>query len=87
MGTTLKTLKAELEPYKDTLVLYHFSEVGRLVDVIDGEDDFYWVYDGAKGLLNSSCCVGWTALKGFLPDAEYERMVHVWNLNNITPAI
>ncbi len=38
--TTLESLKQELTPYQNTLVLDLF-EVVRLVDVIDGEDDFY----------------------------------------------
>ena len=84
---TLIDLKAELEPYKNTLVLDHF-EVVRLVDVIDGEEDYYWIYDNhIRGVVHSSCCGGWTALKGVLSDEEYGRLVHIWNLNNIEQAI
>lgn len=83
---TLKELKEELEPYKNTLVLYYFDVV-RLVDVIDGEDDYYWVYDTHKGIVHASCVSGWIALKGVLPDKEYKRLVNVWNLNNVENVI
>lgn len=86
MNATLDSLKKELEPYKDTLVLDYF-EVVRLVDVFEDEDDFYWVYDSHKGLVHSSCVVGWTPLKGTLGDEDYNELVRVWNLNNVEKAI
>jgi hypothetical protein len=84
--TTLEDLKKELEPYCNTLVLDYF-EVVRLVDVIDGEDDYYWVYDTKKGIVHSSCVGGWIPLKGKIEDENYDRLVRVWNLNNIEKAI
>ena len=36
--TTLADLKAELEPFRNTLVIDDFDKVVRLVDVIDSED-------------------------------------------------
>lgn len=84
---TLEKLKEELEPYKNTLVLDYF-EVARLVDVIDGKDDFYWVLDFfKKGIVHSSCCTGWIPLKGKIDDKDYEQLVRVWNLNNVEKAI
>jgi hypothetical protein len=44
---TLSQLKDKLEPFKDTLVIADFDRVVRLVDVIEDEDDFYWVYDSS----------------------------------------
>lgn len=82
----LDSLKKEMEPYKDTLVLDYF-EVVRLVDVFEDEDDFYWVYDTHKGLIHSSCVVGWIPLKGILIDKNYDELVRVWNLNNVEKAI
>lgn len=83
---TFKELQDELEPQKNALVLDYF-EVVRLVDVIDGKDDYYWVYDTGKGIVHSSCVGRWTALKGALPDNEYKQLVNVWNLNNIEKAV
>jgi hypothetical protein len=80
---TLETFKKELEPYKDTLVISDFDAVVRLVDVIDGEEDYYWVYDTYKGIVNASCVCGWIPLKGFIPEDDYNRLKNVWNLNNI----
>lgn len=84
--TTLELLKKELEPYQNTLVLNLF-EVVRLVDVIDGEDDFYWVYDTYKGTVHSSCVGSWIPLKGKIDEDRYNRLVRIWNLNNIENAI
>jgi hypothetical protein len=84
---TLLELQKELEPYKNTLVIGDFYNVVRLVGVIDGEDDYYWVYDTIKGIVHASCVGGWVALKGFIPEKEYQRLVNVWNLNNIEKAV
>lgn len=84
---TLEDLKAEVEPYKNTLVIDDFSRVVRLVDVIDGDDDYYWVYDSEKGIYYASCVGGWTPLKGFIEQENYDRLVRIWNLNNIDKAV
>ena len=85
--TTLADLKAELEPFRNTLVIDDFDKVVRLVDVIDGEDDYYWVYDSRKGIYHASCVGGWIPLKGFVEQEKYDRMVRIWNLNNIEKAV
>ena len=86
--TTLKSLKKELEPYKNTLVL-DFCKIVRLVDVVEEPEDFYWVY--AQWRLGkttySSCVMGWTPLKGNLPDKIYKQLVHNWNMNHVEQAI
>ena len=86
---TLVDLKTELEPYKNTLVIDNFDSVVRLVDVIEDEyeDDYYWVYDSKKGLTYSSCVCSWIPLKGFIEQEKYDRMVSIWNLNNLEKAI
>ena len=84
---TLVDLKAELEPFKNTLVIDAFHKVVRLVDVVDGEHDYYWVYDSYEGIYRASCVGEWIPLKGFIEQAKYDRMVHIWNLNNIEKAI
>ena len=82
---TLEELQQELEPYKNTLVLSYFKVV-RLVDVIDGDYDYYWVYDTEKGIVHHSCVGGWTPLKGHIQNEDYKRLVSVWNLNHIEKA-
>ncbi len=82
---TLGDLQEELKPYQNTLVI-DFDMVVRLVDVIDGNDDYYWVYDTRKGTIHSSCVGMWIPLKGFISDNEYDGLVRVWNLNNIEQA-
>lgn len=80
-------LKKEVEPYRNTLVLDRCGELVRLVDVVDGKDDFYWIYDKKEGPYMSSCVIDWIPLKGFIPDDKYEGLVFIWNLNNKEPAI
>lgn len=84
--TTLKELKEELEPYKNTLVL-SFCEIVRLDDVVEEKDDFYWVYEEYKKVTYSSCVFGWTPLKGNLPDNIYKKLVSHWNMNHINQVI
>jgi hypothetical protein len=83
----LDELKKELEPYRNTLVLDYFKIV-RLVDVVDGDDDYYWVLDDSgRGIYWSSCVGGWIPLKGRLKNKDYKELVRVWNLNNVEKAI
>lgn len=84
---TLEDLKAEVEPYKNTLVIDDFDTVVRLVDVIDGDDDYYWVFESRNRTYYSSCVGGWIPLKGFIEQEKYDRMVRIWNLNNIEKAV
>ena len=70
---TLADLKAELEPFKNTLVIDDFDTVVRLVDVIDGEDDYYWVYDSRKGIYHSSCVGGLLGDRDVYRDWETDR--------------
>jgi len=83
---TLEKLKEEIKDHKNTLVL-DFFQVVRLVDVTYDEDDFYWVYDTHKGIKHSTCCVGYTPLKGYITEDKYNKLVNFWNLNNVTPSI
>ena len=78
---TLLELQAKIGVYKNTLVIGDNNNIVRLVDVIDGHEDFYWVYDTKKGIIHSSCVGGWVALKGFILDKDYKRLVSIWNLN------
>lgn len=81
---------------KHQLVIDDFKIV-RLDDVEDGGDDYYWVYNqwvGMKGIdeqktgkYQASCVGEFTPLKGIIPDDDYYRMVHIWNLNNYVKAI
>lgn len=85
--TQLAELKAELEPFKNTLVIDAPNEVVRLVDVIEEEDDYFWVYERLfDGICHSSCVMKWIPLKGYLPEEEYIRMVEMWNLNSSNKA-
>lgn len=83
----LNKLKKEIEPFKNTLIIDDFDTVVRLVDVIDDDDDDYWVYDSRKGIYHSSCGGGWIPLKGFLEQGKYNEMVRRWSLNNIEKAV
>jgi len=82
----LQELKKEIKPYINTLVLDLF-EVVRLVDVIDGEDDYYWKFDSQEQIYTSSCVVGFISLKDKLDTKTYENLVRIWNLNSVEKAI
>jgi hypothetical protein len=79
---TMDSLRAEVEPYKNTLVLDCFDVV-RLVGIAEDQSDFYYVYERFRqGIVWSSAVGGWTPLKGIIPENEYKRLVYIWNLNN-----
>jgi hypothetical protein len=78
---TLDDLKMEMKGIQGTLVLDHFDVV-RLIDVVDGEDDYYWVYKSSeRGVYWSSCCGRWIPLKGKLDEKDYNEIERVWGLN------
>lgn len=78
---TFETLKQEMQGHQGALVLDYFDVV-RLVDVIDGEDDYYWVYKSSeRGVYWSSCCGGWKPLKGKIDEKDYNELERVWKLN------
>lgn len=91
-----KERNREIELHKGELVI-DGNKIVRLEDVIDGEDDYYWVYNdwvGWKGMDEQNegtylaSCVGChILLKGFIPDEDYKRMVYQWNLNNFIQAV
>lgn len=78
---TLNELEEDLKGFKNTLVIADFDIIARLVDVVEEDDDFYWVYDTMNGVIKQSCVFKWIPLKGILRQDDYLRMVHVWNLN------
>lgn len=84
---TIELLNEKLEPFNGTLVIGDFFKIVRLSGVIDGGDDYYWIYDTPKGIVHSSCVGSWIPLKGFISDDSYNRLVEVWNLNNINKAL
>jgi hypothetical protein len=84
---TLSELKIELAPYVNTLVIDDLHRVVRLVDVVETDEDYFWVYDTNTGIEYASCVGGWVPLKGFIRTNDYNRMVRIWNLNNQIPAI
>jgi hypothetical protein len=84
----LDKLKSEAEPYINTLVLDDTAKVVRLIGVDGRDDDYYWVFESSGGRIYlSSCVMGWTALKGVIPNEDYERLVRIWNLNLENQAI
>ena len=91
-----KERNLEIELHKGELVI-DGNKIVRLDDVVDGGEDYYWVYNdwvGWKGMdvqydgIYLSSCVGkHTLLKGFILDGDYKKLVYQWNLNNFIHAI
>lgn len=75
-----------MAPYKGTLVIGGFYNIVLLKDVVDGDDDFYWVYfgvvSGAQKEYMATCVGSWVPLKGFIDEIKYRHLVMVWNLNH-----
>lgn len=85
------SLNKEIELHKNELVI-DTTKIVRLVDVVDGNEDYYWVYDewigsGHSENYQSSCVGQHTLLKGFLPDDKYNELVRIWNLNQVEQAV
>lgn len=77
----IEELKEQIAPIKNTLVIYLFSVV-MLVDVIEGEDDYYWLFETDSGCKKQvSCLLDFVPLKGYIATEQYERLVYFWDLN------
>lgn len=70
-----------IEKHRGEIVLDFFETV-RLEEIVDGEDDLYYVYRTAKkGIYYSSCVGGPVLLKGQISDEEYERLEGMFLVN------
>jgi len=76
----------ELEPYKNTLVIL-IDKIVRIYDVIDDDEDYYWVCDNGDKIEHVSCVISWSPLKNIISDNEYKYILNIWNLNNSIKAI
>jgi hypothetical protein len=90
-----KERNLEIEQHKYELVI-DGAKIVRLLDVEDGDKDYYWVYNEWIGLLGTSnktgkylasCVCEHIRLKGYIPKEDYDRLVYNWNLNNSEKAI
>lgn len=73
----------EAAAHKNELVLMGL-EIVRLTGVIaEDEDDYYWVIENLRNLRIEwwSCVGGFTPLKPYLPEEEYEKLERQFNLN------
>lgn len=75
--SNIDKFREELEPYKNTLVIMNF-EVVNIIDVVEDDDDCYWVVDNANVTNLVSCVIGWIPLKNKIDD--YQKLVNKWNL-------
>jgi len=85
---TFEQLQRETEPHINTLVVMNFKVVLLLGVVEDDEDWYYKVCEnlsmGNDRHYLASCVMGFIYLKGRIATDEYDRMVHIWNLNSAT---
>lgn len=91
MNKIREELEKELEPYKNTLVISEETlTIVRLVDVLEGEYDYFWVFDTAEKNIFSNCLgYSWIPLKGIIKDSKYNWLLKLWNIDerNVVKAI
>lgn len=80
MDTNWNNMEEFLEKYKNTLVIdYLENAVVVLIDIYDGEEDYYWVlkkYDG--DIYYSTAVIDPIPLKGYIGDGDYNRIKHTF---------
>ncbi len=78
---TFKEIQEEIKPHKGDFVLDHFKVV-KLLDIIDGKDDYYYVFQKWGGMVyQSSCVLSFVPLKGKIDKTDYDEFVRLWDLN------
>jgi len=71
----LKDLKEIAKLHLNDLVIDESFTVVRLLDVIDGEDDYYWVMKSPhRGIVHASCVGSFTPLKGKIDPCKYHNL-------------
>ena len=76
-----KELYDFIQEHRGELVL-DFWEVVRLEEIVDGEDDLYYVYRPLRKEIHYSTCVGAPILlKGQISDKEYEHLEGMFLMN------
>ena len=81
--TDNKTLiKAEFEEFKGQIVITDSHDTQRLIAIVDGHDDYYWVYYNGRKLSLHSCVGGFIPLKGKIDEKHYNNLVRLAKLNH-----
>lgn len=84
---TLDKLRAEVEPILNHICIIFDGEIGRLVGVAEGKNDFYYVVDRIRGGRTQYSAAGpVVSLKGCIPDDLYASMDTLHALNGC-PAV
>jgi hypothetical protein len=80
-----RTILAEYQKYKNTLILDGLFGVALFKDIIlDDPEDHYYVLRGSKVSEYKASCVGRLIfLKDSLKKEDYDELVRVWNLNYV----
>ena len=78
----LESILELFEKHKGQFVITEGWEVQRLVAVAEDQDDLYWVYYDGREVHLSTCVGGFTVLKGFIEEKQYQRFIHLAKLNH-----
>jgi hypothetical protein len=79
-------LTKEFNQHQGELVLDGFQVV-ELIDLIDGEEDYYWIFNNGRGIQGLSCVGRVIFLKDSLPEEEYNYLRSTFDYNNIYQGI
>jgi hypothetical protein len=76
------SMKEDFAKHENELVLY-FNEVVRFVGIENvPDDDFFYEFETfGGGKVSPSCLIGYSLLKGNIPDDDYDRMQSIWDIN------
>ncbi|MDD2741270.1 MAG: hypothetical protein PHV02_03295 [Rhodocyclaceae bacterium] len=87
MITTIESLAAEMRPFHNDICIAHDIELGRLVGVVECEDDFYYLVHllGKEKPSYLSAVGHCISIKGKYPDEHYARLDSVFALNRAVP--
>jgi hypothetical protein len=71
----LKYFQDEVAPHIGDLVIDDSWDVVRILGVVDGEDDYYYIYKVPhKGVVWSTCVGTFIPLKGKIDEYKYHNM-------------
>ena len=78
---SLQSIISDFEQHKGELVINDFK-VEQLIGVGTDDSDYYWIFNDGRKVTWATCVGGWIALRGAIPDSDYERqLLNIANLN------
>jgi len=82
MDSNRVLIQKEFEKHKGEFVISH-GKVYRLIGIVDGVDDYYWLFHDRRRIFQATCVGYFTPLYGLIDDRHYNDMINSARWNDV----